>query len=51
MFAGYNQFISICEECGIPIKMEKTHFPTSISKIYRIQGDSYAIIQITLTKT
>ena len=37
------QFISICEECGIPIKMEKTHFPTSVLTIYGIEVDSNAL--------
>lgn len=34
------QFLAICSEAGIPIKGEKTHFPTRILTIYGIEVDS-----------
>ena len=39
-----NQFIYMCEESGIPIKMEKTVFPTTIITIYGIEVDSSAMV-------
>ena len=39
-----NQFIFMCEDSGLPIKMEKTQLPTTGITIYGIEVDSNAMI-------
>ena len=39
-----NQFIFMCEDSGLPIKMEKTQLPTTVITFYGIEVDSNAMI-------
>ena len=39
-----NQFVFVCKDIGIPIKVEKTQLPTTVITIYGIEVDSNAMI-------